>query len=228
MKLIRANPNPHLIGLALIPSVLLAFTNGWYGPYLNGKSPGLFWAADAIQFLVVPVATMAFLTRYARVRPRDYGFRPPEKHESFFEFVGITLFVTAIYWLLDGPCEKLILAVFGRTEAGALFVVAVPQTQPWHFLFVLYASVTAGLLEEPIYRSLPWLYLSRIGRAPVTIYCIGTSLMFGLVHWEQGLGPAIAAGVVGLGAAALYPKIGNIWPFVIAHIASGFWNYQWL
>jgi hypothetical protein len=142
MKPIGTSPNPHAIGVALLPSVLLALTNGWYGPYLNAKSPILFWAADAVQFLIIPIATMSLLIRYCGVRPQDYGFRVLDKRESAFEFIGVTLFVIAVFWLLDVPCGKLILAIFGKPEAAALFVAATPQAQPWQFLFVLYASVT--------------------------------------------------------------------------------------
>ena len=93
---------------------------------------------------------------------------------------------------------------------------------------VLYLSITAGLVEEAVFRGLPWLYLSTFAhfRRRVPVYVISTFLLFSLVHSEQGPHGMLAALSFGIAAAILYLKIRNLWPIAIGHVATdviGFW-----
>jgi membrane protease YdiL (CAAX protease family) len=49
---------------------------------------------------------------------------------------------------------------------------------------------------------------------------VATSIVFALVHWENGGPGLLAAGAYGFGAALLYLKLRNLWPLVVAHVVT--------
>lgn len=213
---------------ALFPSVALGLLNGLYNPTLAHAHSGWYWVADAVQFVLVPAGALWILVRYGRFRLRDFGFGRLSSEGHSWEFVGLAGLVTFLYWLSYEPISALANQFFWESAASAPFVDALPHTQPLRILAVFYVTLTAALVEEPVFRSLPWLYFSSVSESPVLPYVLTTSFLFAAIHWEQGLPSTIAAGSLGLVAAILYTKILNVWPFVAAHFATGAWSYQWL
>jgi membrane protease YdiL (CAAX protease family) len=224
-----ANPQPELLLAAILPSIALGLLNALYLPALARTSPPLYWTADVFQFVVVPAAAFWLLTVRGGLHPREFGFgRMSADGASPARVLAIVLLVTALYWLSYEPAKAIARALFPTPEASVPFVDVLPHSQPWRWLTVLYASATAAVVEEAVFRSVPWLYFSTRLRAPVVPYVLSTALLFALIHSEQGLPAVIAAGVLGVVAATLYTRIRNVWPFVIAHFMVGVWSYPWL
>lgn len=214
--------------MALLPSVGLGLLNGLYGPPLARTYPTWYWLSDALQFLVVPVCIAVALFKVDGLRPADYGFRRFGSNDGHWRFLKTAGLVTFLYWLSYEPVKYLAQTYFGQLAGNALFVDALPETQPLHFIFVFYACATAALVEEPVFRSIPWLYFLKEYSSPVTPYVLTTSTLFAAIHWEQGVPGMLAAGTLGVVAAVLYTRIQNVWPFVVAHFVSGIWSYRWL
>ena len=76
-------------------------------------------------------------------------------------------------------------------------------------------SVTAGIVEEIVYRGFVLWYLAQF--MPVWAAVIVSSLAFGLGHIYQGINGATRAGLVGLAFAIFYVVTGSIWLPIIAH-----------
>lgn len=209
--------------LAILPTIALGLLNGLYLPPLAQASPILYWLADALQFVAVPAASFWFLTVVAGLRPKDYGFGPIDS--SLLEALGLIAFVTILYWLAYEPVRAIAHEFFWFTEAPIPFADALPAGQPWRWLLVFYSCLTAALVEEPVFRSLPWLYFSAHSSSPQVPYVLWTSSLFAAIHWEQGIPGLIASGTLGVVAAVMYTKILNVWPFIAAHFLVDAWNF---
>lgn len=217
-----------LLLAAILPSIALGLLNGLYLPALAGVRPALYWSADVLQFVVVPAVAFGLLTRRGGFHPRELGFNRINPHGSWARTIGIVVLVTVSYWVAYEPVLALARSFFASTEASVPFVDVLPQSQPWRWLAVLYASGSAALVEETVFRSIPWRYFSSRLRSPRIPYILVTSFLFAAIHSEQGLPAVIAAGSLGIVAAVLYTRIQNVWPFVVAHFMAGVWTYPWL
>jgi membrane protease YdiL (CAAX protease family) len=76
-------------------------------------------------------------------------------------------------------------------------------------------SVTAGIVEEIVYRGYFIWYLAHV--MPVWTAVIASSLVFGLSHAYQGMGAIMRTGLGGLVFGMLYVFSGSIWVAIIAH-----------
>ena len=61
---------------AVLPTAALLELNGLYTGAAHRAGEGLFWSLDALQFVLVPLASVWALARFGGVRPRDYGLGP--------------------------------------------------------------------------------------------------------------------------------------------------------
>jgi len=93
-----------------------------------------------------------------------------------------------------------------------------------HFLpqnardFRLFAalSVTAGIVEETIYRGFVLWYL--FAYMPAWAAVVVSSIAFGLAHSYQGTGGVVRVTAIGLVFGALYLFTGSIWVPIVGHI----------
>ena len=76
-------------------------------------------------------------------------------------------------------------------------------------------SVTAGIVEEVVYRGFVIWYLGQF--MPVWGAVVVSSVAFGLGHSYQGASGALRTGLVGLAFGALYVVSGSIWLPIVAH-----------
>jgi peptidyl-prolyl cis-trans isomerase A (cyclophilin A) len=75
-------------------------------------------------------------------------------------------------------------------------------------------SVTAGIVEEIVYRGFVLWYLALL--MPMWAAVVVSSLAFGVGHIYQGVNGATRAGLVGLAFAIFYVVTGSIWLPIIA------------
>jgi membrane protease YdiL (CAAX protease family) len=205
------------IAAAALPIVAVGLLNALYLPHLAG-TPVAYWSADIAQWLVLSALCLYALARYGAVAPREYGLRAPTPDFPARQMLGASVLASL---LLAG-------AYFGTTALAERWLPATPPAFSYSGLVpsgamrvpvVIYFAVTAGFVEEVVYRGLPLTALgsARRLRGARGAYVLATALLFASIHWEGGpahLAPAFAAGVA---AALLYLHIGNLWPLVVAH-----------
>lgn len=78
-------------------------------------------------------------------------------------------------------------------------------------------SVTAGIVEELIYRGFLLWYLALY--MPLWAAVVASSAIFGLAHSYQGPAATLSTTLVGLALAILYVVSGSIWLPILAHAA---------
>lgn len=86
---------------------------------------------------------------------------------------------------------------------------------PVHYRYFIGTSITAGIVEEIVYRGFVIWYLMQF--MPVWGAVITSSIFFGLGHSYQGASGMLRTGLIGLGFAVFYVFTGSIWLPIIGH-----------
>lgn len=205
------------ITAAALPIVAVGLLNALYLPHLAG-TPVAYWSADIAQWLVLSAICLYGLARFGAVPPREYGLRAPSPAFPAQHMLGASVLASLV---LAG-------AYFGTAALAERWLPATPPAFSYSGLVpsgamrvpvVIYFAVSAGFVEEVVYRALP---LTALGsaqhrRGARGAYVLVTALLFASIHWEGGLAQLAPAFAAGVAAALLYLRIGNLWPLVVAH-----------
>lgn len=216
---------PEVLLIAIAPFVLLSIVDGFFRGALQ-NSPALFWLFDPFKFVVLPIAALLWLARTFFVTPDKYGLASVAEHESWLQFLGFTLFLTALLYLIYQAADMFFWMLFGRPETASFYKNMAP-TGLLRVPVVLYFAATAGLVEEIFFRALPLLYLQqRFPKSiPTGLYVLSTSALFGVSHWENGAHEVLATFTYGIFASLFYVKLRDLWPLVGAHALIDLWVF---
>lgn len=89
-----------------------------------------------------------------------------------------------------------------------------PNTPRSHRWFG-WVSVTAGIVEETIYRGFVFWYLAAF--MPMWAVVLVSTVGFGLAHSYQGIAGMLRVTVIGVAFGAFYLLTGSIWLPIVAH-----------
>lgn len=212
--------------LTLLPPIG-SLLNGFYNGPLYRLSPALFWLADVLLFVVLPIAIVYWLARFAYVRPRDYGLNVASLKGA--QFLVTSLMFALILFAVYEFAKYIgwIVAWRWHSEVDFSYGSATPNGI-WRPLIVLYWALSAGLMESVFYIGLPWYLWSKrfwLAQRRRLFLCL-SALLFAAVHWEQGMHNAIGAFGFGLAACLLYWKVNDLWPIVGAHVLIDIYHFS--
>ena len=91
----------------------------------------------------------------------------------------------------------------------------------WHLTKALYGAITAGVVEELLYKSV----LIRISKKEfgITRFTLLSSILFCAVHFEQGLiSSLLILFIWGIPTAIYYYKERKLLPLIVMHITADF------
>jgi hypothetical protein len=174
------------IAAAALPTVAVGLLNGLYLGHL-ADTPFAYWSADIAQWLVLPAICLYALARYGAVGPAAYGLRGaspafPARHMLAASVLASLVLAGAYFgtaaladrWL---PATTPAFSYAGLVPSGAMRVPV-----------VIYFALTAGVVEEVVYRGLPLVALGdAVHRRGVRFgYVLATALLFASIHWEGG------------------------------------------
>ncbi|MEX2217017.1 MAG: CPBP family intramembrane glutamic endopeptidase [Phycisphaeraceae bacterium] len=98
-----------------------------------------------------------------------------------------------------------------------------PDTGLWRLLVLLHLCMTAGVVEEILYRAMFDRLFPR-GWAGGIAFVIISTLVFAGAHWEGGLPNVTEAAILGVFYATIYRLTGNLWPLMLGHtIIDWYW-----
>lgn len=203
--------------LAIFPTLALELLNAFWLEPLILRGPAIFYAADIFQWIIVPGMVWAFILRATPIKPKEYGF--PELDSPSLISAAQALSVALLLWLAYKPTFIIAYRWFWPYAETTGYGAIIPKLFPWNILTGLYFSATAAVVEETVFRGLPWLYFSCfLSPARRAIWYLAlTPLLFAACHSEQGPHGVIAAWAYGLAAAMLYARLRNLWPLIFGH-----------
>lgn len=176
--------------------------------------PRLYLETSAMQWIFLAVVA---ITWWILARPiDDLGFRILEGPQLWG---GSAVLVALIGMMVYGwQTTKRASEEEKKKQVDALgkFVPFLPHTRR-DFRYFVVVSITAGVVEEIVFRGFALLYLGWF--MPLWVAVVVSSVGFGIVHMYLGGSGAIRAGILGLCFAIYYVLTGSIWLPILAHAA---------
>ena len=202
---------------AMFPHLSLALLNHFYKAPLYRAGAAWYWAADVLQFVLVPALAWFFLLRPAGIGPAQWGLALKPDRFAMRHSVGDGIFAALLIMAATWPAFRFTSVYLWQYADNYIAQQAIPPG--YRVLVAIYMSVGAAFVEEVVFRALPWLYFAQLAPARWRrgTYILVSSLLFAAVHSEQGPGGVLAAFWFGLVAARMYSKRQNLWPLVLAH-----------
>lgn len=181
--------------------------------------PWLYWSFELAIWVALPGALLLAAMRTPGFRFADLGM-----HLSLMHHRGLPAVLLAC--LLFGPASYGVYvgaaALFEQWFPGGGFFhyeTMIPESGIAHQAVILYFALSAGLVEEFLFRGLLW-RAAREFAHPALCFWLVSPLAFSLVHWESGLANLLAAWVFGVFAATAYLLIKNLWPLIAGHAVT--------
>ncbi len=209
---------------------IFGLLNGFYLQELKEKSIIGFWAQDILHFVVVPGVFLISIYLRLGIRPSHYGLISGTRSYPTHELIGASIFAAIVFGLLIIPLDILsfhIFREFGFTQSSFEYSSMVP-TGVLKLPVVFYMAITAGFVEEIVYRGIPYMLIFECKSVVIkkrSVYVIGTAVLFAAIHWDSGLHFLLVTFVFGLFAAWLYLQLKNLWPLVGGHFIYDFYIF---
>jgi len=205
-----------LLVFALAPVVLNLLINGFYVAALARSSLPIFWLADFIQWIVLPITLLILLYKKASILPKHYGLDTSALRwqSPILGTLGVFIscylsfsWVSYLSWQWLGQPSELF-------RLTSVFPSGLWGTITW-----IYSAVTAGIIESIFFISLPWLLYHNVRNTPSKMaFTILVSLVFAAAHWEQGTPAITASFAFNLIACFWFFQLGTLWPVAAGHI----------
>ena len=217
--------NAILLGCA--PVYFLQIVDGFFKGPLYAFSPMAFWAFDIFKFVILSLIVLVWLARAFSITPSSYGLRRGEAVD-WFHIIVLTIFLTLVLNLIYTSVGQAVLNFTGPVLTQNFDYRSTVPGGFLHLPVLVYFGLSAGFAEEIFFRALPLLYIrERFGNRKLHwAYVVGTSLLFAVAHWENGVHEIVATFVLGAAQCLLYLKLRDLWPLVGAHALIDFWLFS--
>lgn len=214
------------VSMVVAPFFLFGMINGVYNSALAQTSPWLFWLVDMLGWIALPSVILFYIYRYYGIGLRDYGltkFTSPYQRREIINWSFLTTFILSIYYFSFGWLAR----EFIDTPVSEFSYAGMVPDGDAHYVAIFYFAITAAVFEEIFFRGLIWrlVYSSATPYNKAVVYVAVSSLLFGLVHWENGLSEVFSAMVFGVVACVLYLRLRNLIPLIVAHFFIDMVNF---
>ena len=179
----------------------------------------LYWGFEMLTWIIIPSIILYLVIRTPGVQLSDLGYHGSFRGQADIRLVLLACAVFApfcygvYYYSYD---------YFSALFPGQGFFQYdsfVPESGILYYLVVIYFGLSAGLVEEFLFRGL--LYRAFSGfKHSLALFLVISPILFSLVHWENGLANLASTYIVGVFMAIAYLGFRNLWPLVIGHIVT--------
>ena len=204
-----------LLGLALL-GIAPFLVNGLVNSVIADNTL-LYWAFELLTWVAIPLLILHFALRFTANGLRDFGLHASIRgHDN----PGWVLLACALFAPLCYGVYKTSHDFFSRlfpSESFFDYESVIPDSGFLYIVVVLYFALSAGLVEEFLFRGLLWKALSGLHHSLV-LFLVVSPILFSLVHWENGPANLAATWVVGVFLALAYLGLRNLWPLIVGHV----------
>lgn len=203
---------------AFIAGISPFLLNGFYNPFL-ARFPFAFWIADIIAWLILPATLLIVGINKNYISLQDLGLRISNRYLPLILISSIFACPIFYYTYTHSYAYAVSAYPVNHFKVNFSYHNLIPTTPPLSYVTTAYYSLTAGFIEEVLYRSLLFnlfenTFFQRI------VFLITSSIIFSLVHWEGGVHNLHATLVIGAVAGIIFLITKNIWPCIIGHVFS--------
>lgn len=185
------------------------YANDLYLILLGTRSVGMLWILDLIVYTLIPAATLFVLIRRGTLTLAGLGLGRAPRVAAIV--LGVTYGILSYFFMM------VILSYLRKVMPWHLLSgYDYPPMLPLRWVTVIYAALSAGLLEEVIYRGAVISQLRRkisSGGIVVLLSC----LIFSGIHWGEGPSKVIATFLWGIVPGAWFHSMNETWGLIAAH-----------
>jgi len=172
----------------------------------------LYQQTLALQWLVLAILAAAWALLERPVT--DLGFVAPAGNNFWIGVAILALITTFLIRSWRAAMTMSDEAKARQKESFGKLVHFLPQSDRDYRHFVA-VSITAGIVEETLYRGFALWYLTQI--MPLWAAIVVSASVFGIGHSYQGTGGVLRVTLVGLAFGVFYVFTGSIWLPMFAH-----------
>lgn len=204
---------------------VLPFFNGMYLPFLRTSHTG-FWFTYMIQWLVVPIAILAFMHCRKHLFWKEIGFSPSHTL-SFHGLEGLHLLFMA--WLLPKAYFLLWQYFISLFPSGGhdFYTIHIPSSPFWGLIISFVFAALSASVEEVHFHGFI-IALMRSYRIPSIIIVPTVAILFGAIHWEGGMALVLTTMCFSMIEATYVTRFRFMQPLILGHFITDFIIYlQW-
>lgn len=185
-------------------------------PALDGA---YFWMADVACFVFLPATLVAVLK--LPLRPGFAVGHFKSRTLATNEAVYLALLTLLGLWVLS-KIGLVIGVSVARHYPDALpqvidYVGHIPKTGGASVLVTVYFAITAGVVEEYVFRGLLASVCGHYFRRNSWVFVMASTLSFAAIHWGGGLANVVAAFIQGILLTVVYLRCGDLRIPLLAH-----------
>lgn len=209
-----------IFGAAVSPFLV----NGWINAYIAGE-PLWYWSFELLIWLLIPALACLLARRYGGPSLVALGYTGYViDHRSLPGLLALCALAAVLAPAFYAVCERFAGTVF-EGEAYFSYAEVIPEHGAARMLVIAWFALSAGVVEETLYRAYAW-YLASRCTWPRLVYLTGAPLVFAVVHWEGGAASLLAAWFYGLGACVVYLGLRNLWPLIVGHCTTDLYAFS--
>ena len=209
------NKNKKFILAAFMIGVAPFLFNGFYNPIL-ARNPFLYWSADIMAWIIVPTLLLFVGIRNQYINFKSLGLHLTVQRLPILMISSILACPVLYYTYMESFAFAVSSYPVNHLKVSFSYHDLIPTAPPLSYLTTAYFSLTAGFVEEVLYRSL-FFNLFQNTLLQKILFFMSSSLIFSLVHWEGGIHNLHASFMVGAVACLIFLITRNIWPCIIGH-----------
>lgn len=169
---------------------------------------------------LISILLMVFILRYQKVSLVDIGLKKPKSWVKTFGIgIALAIAILALFLLVINPMIQEFVPI---EEKNIDRFVALKGNVPLFLVGIISAIITAGFGEEIIWRGYILKHLATMfggRRGAWIIALLVTSILFGLLHFYQGVVGIVQTGITGFLLGTIFMLNGkkSLWVNIIAH-----------